>query len=79
MKIAKFILIFNFIKIILNEYDNCYFYDDQYNCVGGVNENEWDAKCFQTPKKDGTNDPVYLDTYQGMHYIVGYIRQKYSE
>jgi hypothetical protein len=60
-------------------YSACYFYDNQYNCDSGVNTNEWDSKCFQTPKKGGTEDHVYHDSYQGMHYIVGYVRQKYSE
>ena len=81
MKIISAIIILNILRYIkLNSlYSTCYFYDNQYNCDSGVNTNEWDSKCFQTPKKGGTEDPVYHDSYQGMHYIVGYVRQKYSE
>ena len=75
------ILVLNILTFINldNTYSNCYFYDDQYNCGSSVTEDTWDQRCFQTPTKGGTADPVYHNTYQGMHYIVGYLRQKYSE
>ncbi len=59
-------------------YEDCYIYNDQYDCGSAVTEDTWNSRCFQTPTKGGTADPAYRDTYQGMHYIVGYARQTYN-
>ena len=71
------VVVTNFMTIITDIYD-CYFYNDQYNCGSSVTEDTWDERCFQTPTKGGTVDPIYRDSYQGMHYIVGYARQTYN-
>ena len=75
--VTIFIVLTNFMTII-TDIENCYFYNDQYNCGSSVTEDTWDQRCFQTPTKGGTVDPIYRDSYQGMHYIVGYARQTYN-
>ena len=75
MKYIQIILFLSqLIKIILN---SCTNYDDDYLCGNENLENErstWDDRCFQTPKKNGSD---YYETYQDMHYLVGYAQFKY--
>ena len=87
MSIIQIILIFYLIKRRRNQ--DCYYYVDHYNCDGGVKDDNWGVKkywndwdeyfCFQTPYKGGTSDPVYRESYQDMHYLVGYAKQEYYE
>ena len=58
----------------------CKYYDSEYYLTseGGNHISEWDSYCFQTPYRNGTSDPVYRESYQDMHYIVGYARLQYS-
>ena len=78
MKPFIIIIILNVLLKILIQ-DDCQ-YDDYYRCDRNTESKEdWDKRCFQTPYIDGTHDPVYKSTYQYMHYLVGYVQQKYSE
>ena len=70
------IIYFLFLKLILA----CKVYDYHYQCSSNSESAEtWNKRCFQTPKKGGTDDPKYRDSYQDMHYIVGYVKLKYSQ
>ena len=73
MKNIQVIIIFNLLGILLN----CIHYENYYDC-SRTDMNDWDNRCFQTPKPGFTGDPNYLSTYQGMHYLVGYAQLKYS-
>jgi len=63
--------------IILNE--DCSNFDDEYYCEDGqLSYNEQsDEDAFQTPPRNDTYGR-YRDTYQDMHYLVGYTQLKYS-
>ena len=83
MKLFIYLVIFSTFKVFfLNE--DCYDYVDYYICNktdGGGDPNKetnWNERCFQTPYPGGTLDPKYQDSYQGMHYLVGYTQLKYS-
>ncbi|MBP5469931.1 MAG: hypothetical protein J6Z11_11890 [Candidatus Riflebacteria bacterium] len=72
MDIFSFLLIIYFnIKITNEDYTT---YDNDYFC-SSTEKDEWDSRCFQTPTKYG-ND--YRETYQDMHYLMGYTQIKYS-
>ena len=74
MKSIRIIFFFSLILKILNY---CALYNDYYLCSNGnnYNWNDWDNCCFQTPPK---GDSEYFDTYQDMHYLMGYAKIKYS-
>lgn len=63
---------------ILNE--ECINYNDRYKCIYGQNHynEEWDNYCFQTPPRNDLYGN-YRETYQDMHYLVGYAQLIYSE
>lgn len=69
MKYIKLLIFLNqIIKIFL---DYCSNYDEYYSCSLtsiATEQNEWDKRCFQTPRKNGTD---YYETYQDMHYLMG--------
>ena len=66
-----------FFSLILKILNYCALYNDYYLCSNGANYNwnDWDNCCFQTPRK---GDSEYFDTYQDMHYLMGYAKIKYS-
>ena len=72
MEIIFFLLIFFLNLEISNE--NCTNYDNDYFC-SSTEIDEWDFRCFQTPPKTGSD---YKETYQDMHYLMGYAQLKYS-
>ena len=72
--IQIFLLYFIILKII--KADNECTYNKYYLC-NSPQINEWDSRCFQTPKRSNTSND-YLETYQDMHYLVGYARLLYS-
>ena len=79
MSIIQIIFLIYQFKRIYND-NKCYFYKDFYNCGADGDttyKDQWDDFCFQTPFKGGTTDPVYRDSYQDMHYLVGYAKQEY--
>ena len=74
----KFYLLILFISEIIN--DSCGVYlIDNYKCFYGQNNySDWDEYCFQTPPRNDTLHN-YKESYQDMHYLVGYIQLIYSE
>ena len=67
--------------IILEIKNSCNNFDDYYKCTNEYpNEypEEWDENCFQTPPKNDTLGN-YRNSYQDMHYLVGYAQLKYSK
>ena len=77
MKINLFFLILFFLFNFTQE--QCSNFDNDYNCNYGEHEfsDYWDNNCFQTPPR---NDIFgrYKNSYQDMHYFVGYAQLKYS-
>ena len=77
MKIIISFLIL-FFKLNLTKAE-CPNYDNDYNCNDGQHEfpETLDDNCFQTPPR---NDIFgrYKNSYQDMHYFVGYAQLKYS-
>ena len=73
----KLSLFFFLISKIIN--DSCDTYNNQYGCIFGQNHysEEWDNYCFQTPPRDDILG-YYKETYQDMHYLVGYSQLIYS-
>ena len=72
---------FLFFLFYISKICNCCKYNDSeyyLTSEGGNHISEWDSYCFQTPYRNGTSDPVYRESYQDMHYIVGYTRLQYS-
>jgi len=75
MKIFLILLINNLIlKIFSDEVE--YTYNKYYLC-SSPEINQWDERCFQTPPSNSTYGD-YKNSYQDMHYLVGYIRLLYS-
>ena len=74
MKNIQIIFFFNLILKIIND---CALYNDEYLCSNQDNYDwyHWDDRCFQTPPK---GNEEYYDTYQDMHYLMGYAKLKYS-
>ena len=78
MKFIQTIFIFYLIfKLIFD----CDQYENYYTCgQNSGTENDWNSRCFQTPKREETtDDPVYVSTYQDMHYLVGYTQIRYNQ
>ena len=75
------LIIIQLTRIIDDDNKKCFYYKNFYDCVGGNGVSEywdkWDDFCFQTPYRGGTSDPVYRESYQDMHYLVGYAKQEY--
>ena len=59
--------------------EDCSNLNGEYGCQGNqaAYPDSWDERSFQTPPRD---DPynTYRNTYQDMHYLVGYAQLKYS-
>ena len=72
MEILFFTLIIYLNIEISNE--DCTNYDNDYFC-SSTELDEWDSRCFQTPTKTQSD---YKETYQDMHYLIGYAQLKYS-
>lgn len=74
MQNIQIIFLFCLILKIIND---CAMYNDLYLCSNMQNYDwyDWDNRCFQTPPK-GANE--YYETYQDMHYLMGYAKMKYS-
>ena len=70
------LLSFLFIGILAEDCSNL---NGEYGCNGDQREypSEWDERSFQTPPKDDTLGN-YRETYQDMHYLVGYAQLLYS-
>ena len=59
--------------------EDCSNLNGEYGCNGDQREypSDWDERSFQTPPRDDTLGN-YRETYQDMHYIVGYSQLLYS-
>ena len=59
--------------------EDCSNLNGEYGCNGDQKEypSDWDERSFQTPPRDDTLGN-YRETYQDMHYIVGYSQLLYS-
>ena len=77
MKFIQIILLSFFIIGILCE--DCSNLNGEYGCNGDQKEypSDWDERSFQTPPRDDTLGN-YRETYQDMHYLVGYAQLLYS-
>ena len=74
-----FLFLFSKITFLL---DDCTKFEEYYYCGekgGGENRIEWDKRCFQVPRRGGTADPVYRESYQDMHYLQGYTKLRYNQ
>jgi len=72
----KIHIIFFFI-LIIKVINDCALYNYEYFCNNSPHYdwNDWDNRCFQAPPKGGNE---YYETYQDMHYLMGYAKIKYS-
>ena len=72
------LLIYILISKIINE--ECDIYDNKYSCAFGQNHysEDWDNFGFQTPPRDDILRN-YKESYQDMHYLVGYAQLIYSD
>jgi len=77
MRFIRSLLLSIFVLGILAE--DCSNLNGEYGCNGDQREypSEWDERSFQTPAKDDTLGN-YRETYQDMHYLVGYAQLLYS-
>ena len=77
MKFIQSLLLSIFVLGIIAE--DCSNLNGEYGCDGDQREYpaEWDERSFQTPPKDDTLGN-YRETYQDMHYLVGYAQLLYS-
>ena len=80
----KWIIILLFLNLILEIHlnDVCTYYENEYSCQDGtykISMENYEDRCFQTPYRGGTHDPVYRESYQDMHYLVGYAKLRYTE
>ena len=77
MKFIQIILLSFFIIGVLCE--DCSNLNGEYGCNGDQKEypSDWDERSFQTPPRDDTLGN-YRETYQDMHYLVGYAQLLYS-
>ena len=77
MKLIQGLLVSIFVLGILAE--DCSNLNGEYGCDGDQREypSDWDERSFQTPPKDDTLGN-YRETYQDMHYLVGYTQLLYS-
>jgi len=59
--------------------EDCSNLNGEYGCNGDQKEypSDWDERSFQTPPRDDTLGN-YRETYQDMHYLVGYAQLLYS-
>ena len=59
--------------------EDCSNFNGEYGCNGDQKEypSDWDERSFQTPPRDDTLGN-YRETYQDMHYLVGYAQLLYS-
>ena len=60
--------------------EECTNINDEYSCSSSTQTsypNEYDIRSFQTPPRNDTQGN-YRESYQDMHYIVGYAQLKYS-
>ena len=57
--------------------EDCSNFNGEYPCQGDQKAypESWDERSFQTPPR---GDSTYRETYQDMHYLVGYAQLKYS-
>ena len=80
MILFLFILLFNL--LLIHRSEDCITYSNDYVCNDNKeykSTSDFKNRCFQTPYPGGTLDPVYRDSYQYMHYLVGYAKLKYSQ
>ena len=83
MSLFKIILLFCLSLCVLSDGESkeeCTNINDEYSCKS-LNQTtypeSYDIRSFQTPPRNDTNGN-YRETYQDMHYIVGYAQLKYS-
>ena len=75
MKSLTIILLIFFFVVVLSE--DCSNFNGEYGCKNGQHQYEksWNDRVFQTPPR---GDPIYRETYQDMHLLVGFAEQKYT-
>ena len=69
-----------FLNILESFEEQCDNWDSKYICKNNEDftiSSDWDERGFQTPPKNDIYGK-YRDTYQDMHYIVGYVQYTYS-
>ena len=66
--------------ITLSVSQDCSNLNGEYGCNGDQREYpaDWDERSFQTPPRDDTLGN-YRETYQDMHYLVGYVQLLYTQ
>ena len=83
MRLFKFLLISCFILGVFSDgetKENCTNINDEYSCKSldqTTYPESFDVRSFQTPPRNDT-EGNYRETYQDMHYLVGYTQLKYS-
>ena len=77
MNLIKVFLLSVLVIGIISE--DCSNLNGEYGCKGDQTAypDSWDERSFQTPPRS-SDDPNYRETYQDMHYLVGYAQLKYS-
>ena len=77
MNLIKVFLLSVLVIGIISE--DCSNLNGEYGCKGdqAAYPDSWDERSFQTPPRS-SDDPNYRETYQDMHYLVGYAQLKYS-
>ena len=83
MSLFKIILIFYLSLGVLSDGESkeeCTNINDEYSCKSleqTTYPESYDVRSFQTPPRNDTNGN-YRETYQDMHYLVGYAQLLYS-
>ena len=78
MTYLKNILLLSLILGTLSQ--DCSNLNNEYGCNGDQREypSDWDERSFQTPPRDDKLGN-YRETYQDMHYLVGYVQLLYLQ
>jgi len=74
------VFLFFFFNIFATIEEDCFNWDDKYTCktIGDYEiPSSWDERGFQTPPRNDIYGR-HKETYQDMHYLVGYAQLKYS-
>ena len=83
MKLFQILLIFYLVLGVLSDGESkeeCTNINDEYTCSSldqTTYPESYDIRSFQTPPRNDTQGN-YRETYQDMHYLVGYSQLKYS-
>ena len=78
MQTLKTFFLLSLITLSLSQ--DCSNLNGEYGCNGDQREYpaDWDERSFQTPPRDDTLGN-YRETYQDMHYLVGYVQLLYTQ